>query len=316
VISSADELLAILQLNSSDVDASNTAASDFAFKVPRAFAQRMVPGDPRDPLLLQVLATANELELTPGYSTDPLAEQQDAHPQPGIIRKYRSRALLVTTGTCAVHCRYCFRRHFPYSENNNSRAQWRETLQELAQDTDINEIILSGGDPLVLTDTHLGELVEHITTMPSIKRLRIHSRLPVVIPDRITTAFTRVLSSSGLQLVMVIHANHGNEIDAAVGRAMDILKDANITLLNQSVLLRGINDNPVTLAALSEKLFGAGVLPYYLHLLDPVQGAAHFDVPEQRAKRLLDETAALLPGFLVPRLMREEPGASSKTLIA
>jgi EF-P beta-lysylation protein EpmB len=316
VITSADELLALLDLTPENIACSHEASKDFPLKVPHAFARRMCPGDPRDPLLLQVIASPQELDTTPGYSTDPLAEQGQANPRRGIIHKYHGRALLLATGACAVHCRYCFRRHFPYAENRNSRFEWRDTLSYIAADPDISELILSGGDPLVLTDEHLKELVTEIATIPSVKRLRIHSRLPIVIPDRITLELLRLFGETHLEVILVIHANHGNEIDGAVKDAMQALKSAGVTLLNQSVLLRNINDNTDALVALSEKLFDAGVLPYYLHLLDPVQGAAHFDVPEDYAKELLREASARLSGYLVPRLVREVPEALSKTFIA
>lgn len=316
VISSADDLLAFLDLKPEDLVYSLEACDDFPLKVPLAFARRMTPGDPEDPLLLQVLSLPQELEKTPGYSIDPLAEQGEANSRPGIIHKYQGRALLLATGACAVHCRYCFRRHFPYADNRNSRLQWREALNDLAQDPSINEIILSGGDPLVLTDEHLAELIAEVAAIPTITRLRIHSRLPVVIPDRVTPALVKVLSETRLRSVVVIHANHGNEIDQALMESMGRLKSAGVTLLNQSVLLRRVNDSAECLATLSEKLFDAGVLPYYLHLLDRVQGAAHFDVPEMRARELLSQLSEKLPGFLVPRLAREVPGAASKTVIA
>lgn len=315
-ITDAGELLASLGLTPGDVDYSSTAGADFPLKVPHAFARRIKPGDPRDPLLLQVMAAGPELADIPGYTHDPLEEQGEANPRRGIIHKYHSRVLLIATGACAVHCRYCFRRHFPYANNQNSRSQWREALQYIARNPAINEVILSGGDPLVLTDEHLKGVIEEIAAISTVRRLRIHSRLPVVIPDRVTPGLLETLGATRLQVILVLHSNHGNEIDTAVARAMSELRAAGITLLNQAVLLRGINDTAPALVALSETLFEAGVLPYYLHLLDPVKGAAHFDVPEPRARELLHEVASKLPGFLVPRLVREVPGAGSKTVIA
>ncbi len=313
--SNGQALLDFLGLAPADVNMSAAAARDFAVKVPHSFARRMLPGDPRDPLLLQVLARADELEVTAGYSADPVGERAGAIARPGLIHKYRGRVLLVVTGGCAVHCRYCFRRHFPYTQNVNGRARWRDTLDYVREDDSIDEVILSGGDPLVATDAHLAELVAAIAGIPHVRRLRVHSRVPVVLPDRVTPALTRALTHPRLQSILVIHANHANEIDAGVAQAMAALRAANITLLNQSVLLRGVNDNAAALADLSEALFTAGVLPYYLHLLDPVAGAAHFDVPASRARALHRELAARLPGYLVPKLVREEAGAAGKTLL-
>ncbi|MGR2740305.1 EF-P beta-lysylation protein EpmB [Billgrantia sp. Q4P2] len=284
----------------------------FEVRVPEAFLARMHHGDPSDPLLRQVLPLVDEDETVPGYVSDPLAEAEHT-PGPGLIHKYAGRVLLIASPACAVNCRYCFRRHFPYGDNSPSRAQWEQTLNILRQDTSIHEAILSGGDPLAASDRQLAWLVERLEAIPHLKRLRIHTRLPVVIPDRIDDALLDWLGASRLQKVVVLHVNHAQEIDEAVIDACARLKQAGVTLLNQSVLLRGVNDSVDALAELSERLFEAGVLPYYLHVLDPVAGAAHFDVPDAEARELVAGLREVLPGFLLPRLVREIPGEASKT---
>jgi len=272
----------------------------------------MGPGDPTDPLLRQVLPLGEEALPAPGYVTDPLQEAEHT-PARGLIHKYAGRVLLITSPACAVNCRYCFRRHFPYGDNSPSRAQWEASLEHLRTDPSITEAILSGGDPLAASDRQLAWLVERLEAIPHLRRLRIHTRLPVVIPDRIDAALLDWLGKSRLQKVVVLHINHAQEIDPAVVDACARLKTAGVTLLNQSVLLRGVNDSVDALAALSERLFEAGVLPYYLHVLDPVAGAAHFDVPDGQARELVAGLREVLPGFLMPRLVREVPGEGSKT---
>ena len=311
-VDSPELLLQLLSLTPEQMGSSAAAARQFPVKVPAAFLQRMQPGNPKDPLLLQVLATAEELRDAPGYTRDPVGETGDANPCSGIIQKYRSRVLLIASSACAIHCRYCFRRHFPYEDNRNSRRGWQQSQRQIATDTEITEVILSGGDPLTITDSHLSTLVDLVAAIPQVRRLRIHTRLPVVIPDRVTEALLTALDHQGLQVIVVIHANHPNEIDGAVSGALHRLRERGITLLNQSVLLAGINDDVDALAALSERLFEAGVLPYYLHLLDKVQGAAHFDTAEERAGDLIAQLSARLPGYLGPRLVREVAGAGSK----
>ncbi|MCB1699403.1 MAG: EF-P beta-lysylation protein EpmB [Halioglobus sp.] len=312
VISSADRLLATLDLRPEDVGYTPQACADFPLKVPLAFARRMRMGDPQDPLLLQVLARKEELLVTGGFNRDPVGETGGANPAKGIIHKYHGRALLIVSSGCAVNCRYCFRRHFPYSDNQNSRDEWREALAYIAQDPGISEVILSGGDPLVATDAYLAELVALIAAIPHVRRLRIHSRLPVVIPDRVTAGLLDAVCHERLQTIMVVHCNHANELDAAVDAAMAMFRHRGVTLLNQAVLLAGVNDSARALSDLSERLFVAGVLPYYLHLLDKVLGAAHFDVSEARAAELVAAITATLPGYLVPKLVREVAGAPSK----
>jgi L-lysine 2,3-aminomutase len=315
VITSRHELLEILGLSEADVGSSGGACADFPLKVPHSFVQRMRPGDPRDPLLLQVLSSRREMDDIPGYLRDPVGESGATVPRRGIIHKYHGRVLLIVSGGCAVHCRYCFRRHFPYGENQNSRQQWVAALDYIRADSSIEEVILSGGDPLVATDEQLQQLVAQIAAIAHVRRLRIHSRLPVVLPARVTDTLLDAITHPNLQTVMVIHCNHANEIDAPVATALAALRRRDITTLNQAVLLQGINDNVAAQLALCQRLFAAGTLPYYLHLLDKVQGAAHFDVPESKAHLLMAQLTAHLPGYLVPRLVREIQGANSKVAL-
>ena len=311
-VRSPRQLLQLLELEPEQVPALDTAELDFPLLVPRPFVERMVPGDANDPLLLQVLPLLAEKAQLPGYVSDPL-EELDASAAPGIIHKYDGRVLLVTTGACAVHCRYCFRRHFPYQDHQQSPAQWREGLDYIRQDTSISEVILSGGDPLVLGNERLGSLLELLAAIPHLRRLRIHTRLPVVLPQRVDPGLLQLLVGNRLQCCVVIHSNHPAELDASVAEALSDLREAGITLLNQSVLLRGINDDSDTLCLLSEKLYQTGVLPYYLHLLDPVAGGAHFDVTQFTARQIYRQLLDRLPGYLVPKLVRESPSNTSKT---
>ncbi len=301
-----------LSLSVDQSEAILQACRDFPLRVPEPYLQRIESRNPQDPLLLQVLPQSAELLEQPGYSGDPLDEQ--AHnPVPGLIHKYASRVLLISTSLCAVHCRYCFRREFPYQDNRNSRLDWQQALNYIRQHTELNEVILSGGDPLTLPNKQLAWLTEQIASIPHITRLRLHTRLPIVIPQRITPALLHTLTSSRLQSIVVLHSNHPNEIDAAVAHAIQALQSSAITTLNQSVLLAGINDNAATLAALSERLFAAGCLPYYLHALDKVKGSQHFAVHDTTASEIHRQLQALLPGFLVPRLVRENAGQPSKS---
>jgi len=308
-------LLARLDLDPALLPAARAAAARFPLRVPEPWLARIRPGDPRDPLLLQVLPLgAERAPQPPRFRRDPLGER-DALAARGLVRKYRSRALLVATGACAIHCRYCFRRHFPYGEGACG-SRWEEALAWLARHPEVDEVILSGGDPLALPDATLAALADALEAVPHLRRLRIHTRLPVAIPARVDEGLAAWLGGlRRLQAVVVVHVNHAREIDGEVAGALARLRALGVTLLNQSVLLRGVNDDAATLAALSERLFEAGVLPYYLHLLDPVEGAAHFEVPEDEARALHAALAAALPGYLVPRLAREEPGAPAKTLL-
>jgi EF-P beta-lysylation protein EpmB len=305
------ELLALLDLDPGLLEPAQRAAAAFPLRVPRAFLARMRKGDPADPLLRQVLPLGAELEDVAGYVRDPVGDMPSVAAK-GLLHKYRGRVLLITTGACGVHCRYCFRRHFPYSEENARSGEWQEALDYLKGDASIHEVILSGGDPLALSDERLAALVRSLEGIPHIKRLRLHTRQPVVLPSRVDDALLTWLRACRLQKVVVLHTNHAREIDPAVVAACRQLREAGATLLNQTVLLRGVNDSADALSELSEALFAAQVLPYYLNLLDPVAGSAHFDVPEAEALDLMGRLRARLPGYLVPKLVREVPGAPSK----
>jgi len=305
------ELLALLGLERAALALSDEAAAQFPLRVPRGFVDRMRFGDPHDPLLRQVLPLDDELRPMPGFSFDAVGDGA-AKAADGVIRKYRGRALLVTTGSCAVHCRYCFRRHFPYGEETAAADGWREASALIRADTTIDEVILSGGDPWSLSTAKLAELTDTLAAVPHLKRLRIHTRLPVVLPERIDEALLAWLQNLPWPVTVVLHANHANEFDGAVDAALARLRASGASLLNQAVLLRGVNDSVEALAQLSERGHQAGVLPYYLHQLDRVQGAAHFEVPDEEARRLHAALAARLSGYLVPRLVREVAGDPGK----
>lgn len=305
------ELLEFLGLEADMIEQRRRASDDFPMLVPRPFARRMKRGDPADPLLMQVLPCTDELTSPASYTPDPLQEA-DKNPVPGLIHKYHGRVLLIAASGCAVNCRYCFRRHFDYSVNNPGRDQWPQTLAYISAEHSITEVILSGGDPLLLSDNYLGELIERISAIEHIRTLRIHTRLPVVLPGRVTAELCALLEQSRLQTVMVIHCNHANEIGNELVHALAQLTRAGVRLLNQSVLLAGVNDCPAALANLSEALFDAGVMPYYLHLLDRVTGAAKFDVPDSRALDIHRQLLARCAGYLVPRLVRESADRPSK----
>ena len=307
------QLTARLDLPSSWAQTHGLVDPRFPLRAPEPFIARMQKSDPADPLLLQVLPQRFELAQQPGYSFDPLLEQRYS-PVPGLIHKYHKRALLTLTGACAIHCRYCFRQHFPYHDNQALTEHWDDIIQYLTTHTHINEVILSGGDPLILKDQLLQKVIDKLTCLPHITRLRIHTRLPIVIPQRITLSLTKCLSEAPIPVILVIHSNHSNELNSSVAHALEQLKHPNITLLNQSVLLKGVNDHVDTLVTLSERLFAMGVLPYYLHTLDKVAGAAHFDLSLQHAKSLHAKMAGQLPGFLLPRLVSDIPNKSAKTL--
>lgn len=283
----------------------------FAMRVPRSYAARIRRGDPRDPLLLQVLPRAEEGLPAAGFVDDPLDELATAR-QPGMLQKYAGRALIVSTGACAVHCRYCFRRAFPYREHLSGRRGFADIIDALQRDRAVTEVILSGGDPLSLSDQQLGELLDGLDAVRHLSRIRVHTRTPIVLPERVDAGLLRILARVDKSLVVVLHCNHAREIDAAVRASVRALRQTTTTLLNQSVLLAGVNDSVAALVDLSETLFDAGVLPYYLHQLDPVSGAAHFSVSDARARELVARVAAKLPGYLVPRLVRDVPGAAAK----
>jgi EF-P beta-lysylation protein EpmB len=313
-VTDLDELLGCLDLDPScvgDIAEARLAAHSFGLRVPRGYVDRMRRGDPSDPLLRQVLPLDLEGQVAAGYSTDPLAELEGSR-RDRLLQKYSGRALVVVTGACAVHCRYCFRRHFPYAEHRSMEDDFEGAVSQIADDPTLVEIILSGGDPLMLPDTRLEALGRRLAAVPHVRRLRLHTRLPIVLPQRVDGELTSWIGGLGLPVVIVVHANHANEIDGNVRRAMSALAATGVVLLNQAVLLAGVNDSVGALVDLSEALFAAGVLPYYLHLLDPVAGAAHFDLPDTTAKELMDGVRSRLPGYLVPRLVREVPGAPSK----
>ena len=312
VVTDPDELLQLLNIDTNaELQAGRDARRLFALRVPRAFIARMEKGNPNDPLLRQVLTSREEFIAAPGFSTDPLEEQHSV--VPGLLHKYRNRALLLVKGGCAVNCRYCFRRHFPYADNQGNKRNWQAALDYIAAHSELDEIIFSGGDPLMAKDRELDWLITGLEAIPHIKRLRIHSRLPIVIPARITDELTARLERSSLQVLLVNHINHAREIDEEFRGAMARLRKAGVTLLNQSVLLRGVNDSARTLAELSNALFDAGVMPYYLHVLDKVQGAAHFMVSDEEARRIMRELLTLVSGYMVPKLAREIGGEPSKT---
>jgi EF-P beta-lysylation protein EpmB len=305
------ELLSMLGLDALAARISEDAARQFPLRVPRGFVARMRPGDPHDPLLRQVLPLDDEDRIVEGFALDAVGDAA-ARAGTGVLRKYRGRALLVTTGSCAIHCRYCFRRHFPYAEDTAAANGWREAVGLIAANREIDEVILSGGDPLSLATSKLAELTTALADIPHLRRLRIHTRLPIVLPERVDTALVDWLRAMPWPVTVVVHANHAQEFDGVVDAALARLRSAGAFLLNQAVLLGGINDSVEALAALSERGHAAGVLPYYLHQLDRVQGAAHFEVPDARAMELHRSLAARLSGYLVPRLVREVAGDPGK----
>lgn len=311
-IRDGDELIRLTGSDPETGSRPENAYKAFPVRVPGAYLARIERNNPDDPLLRQVLPVAEEDVEYPGYSRDPVGEINQ-HKGSGLIQKYPGRALLITTSVCAIHCRYCFRRHYPYTDNRAGRDNWRGALEIVRTDPEIREIILSGGDPLSLTDDKLQFLIGELDHIPHLKWLRIHTRMPVVVPDRITPSLIRVISGSRMKQTVVIHANHPNEIDTAVGSALASLHRSGIQLLNQSVLLKGVNDDALVLVELSERLYSNHVLPYYLHMLDPVAGAAHFEVPESTAVAIMDALRSRLPGYLVPRLVREMEGEAYKT---
>lgn len=315
LITDPQELITLLKLDTRDMSNAQKACLSFPLRTTRSFVSKMKPGDWNDPLLKQILPTGEELITHQGYSSDPLNEKA-CNTQKGVIHKYFGRLLMITTPQCAVNCRYCFRREFDYQDNTLSRSQWQDALAYIASNETIEEVILSGGDPLTASDRQIEWLIDALEDIPHVLRLRIHSRLPIVLPQRITQSLCTIFSKTRLQLIMVTHCNHPNEIDDEVKKAIHALSNQQFTLLNQAVLLAQINDHPSTQIALSKHLFTIGVLPYYLHLLDKVSGAAHFDVSETRARQLHNEMRARLPGYLVPKLVKELPGGYAKETLA
>ncbi len=314
-ITSLSELVQHLGLPTHLADQGKEAQQSFKLLAPHPYLSRIEYGNPNDPLLLQILPSALETKSVIGYTKDPL-EEADHSPQKAIVHKYKRRLLVITTGTCAVNCRYCFRRHFPYGDNQLAQAEWQSVVDYLHTHPDINEVILSGGDPLMMKDALLVKKVAQLEALPQIKRLRIHSRLPVVIPARVTNDMIDWIQATRLDIIMVWHINHANEVDAEVANAAYRLKKAGVTLLNQGVILKGVNDSVDAQVNLSEAVFSAGILPYYMFTLDPVEGAAHFDLSVEEAQKLMGKVAAELPGYLVPKLAKEIPGKTSKTIFA
>ena len=309
---SVKNLLTLLEIPVSDLNQRQQACLDFPLLVPQPFINKMVKGNANDPLLLQVLPQAAELELVEGFINDPLAEKH-SNLQKGLIHKYHGRVLVLLSTGCAVNCRYCFRRHFDYQENRIGKNDWQAILDYVAQDASIEELILSGGDPLMLSDQQLEKFIQQAENIPHLERLRIHTRLPIVIPQRITDKFVDILQSSRFDCAIVLHINHSQELDSLLVNSLAKLRRAGIVLLNQAVLLRGINDAIGDQVELSKALFKAGVLPYYLHLLDKVTGTHHFEVDEKSARDLHKQLLLKLSGYLVPKLVREEAGKGSKT---
>ena len=313
-ISDPKILLKQLDLPLADFEQDLAARKLFALRVPQPFVDRMEKGNPQDPLFLQVMTSAQEFMQVEGFVKDPLEEQHNA--APNILHKYHNRLLLMVKNACAVNCRYCFRRHFPYNQNKGNKANWQKALDYILANPQIDEVIFSGGDPLMAKDHELAWLIKQLENVPHLQRLRIHSRLPVVIPERITDELCQLLAESHLQSIFVSHINHGNEIDQHLTHAIQKLKRTGVTLLNQSVLLKGINDNAQTLKTLSDKLFAAGILPYYLHLFDKVDAGSHFYIDDESAVKIYRELQAMTSGYLVPKLAREIAGEPNKTLFS
>jgi len=310
-----DELLNLLRLPDEFREPARRAAEQFPLLVPRSYLSRIEPGNPRDPLLLQILPLGAEQVPVAGFENDPVGDASARH-APGLLCKYRGRALLIATGACAVHCRYCFRRHYPYAEEPRRIEDWNPALAALSADRTLREVILSGGDPLMLTDERLCVLIDRLEDVSHLRRLRIHTRLPIVLPNRVTATLTQRLTGSRLTSIVVVHANHPREIAGDCTTALTSLVQSGITVLNQSVLLRGINDTADVLEELSERLIALGVMPYYLHQLDRVTGAAHFDVPQAKGRQLIEELRKRLPGYAVPRYVQEIPGREHKISLA
>jgi EF-P beta-lysylation protein EpmB len=313
VITDPKKLLEMLEIDSENYLQHFNARKLFPVRVPKPFIARMKKGDFTDPLLKQVMPLSDEFNITQGYSIDPLEEHDTV--AEGLLHKYKHRVLMIVKSACAINCRYCFRRHFPYAENSPNKNRWQAALSYIAQHKEINEVIFSGGDPLMASDEHLKWLIEKIQAIKHVTRLRIHSRLPIVIPQRITANLVSTLMQTRLKTTVVLHINHPNEINDEVKQAVDKLRTANIPLFNQSVLLKGVNDSATVLCQLSEQLFDHGIQPYYLHMFDPVQGVAHFDVCESKAKEIVHDMMKILPGFLMPKLVREIAGEANKTPI-
>jgi len=309
-----EDLCRYLNLSPNDLPISAAAAENFPLRVPLSFAACIEKGNAHDPLLCQVLPVSEELFAYPGYSNDPVGDLAAAT-QIGVLHKYHGRVLFIDTGSCAINCRYCFRRNFPYADLQLSKQQEDAAIKSIQNNTSISEVILSGGDPLLLSESRLARLIRQLDGIEHLKRIRIHSRLPIVLPARITEEFINTLTQSAKQIIIVVHCNHANEINDRVIAACNSLKNSGITLFNQSVLLKGVNDDAEVLCELSEQLFSHGIIPYYLHLLDKATGTGHFEVSETEALALMRQVQAALPGYLVPKLVKEQAGATSKQTV-
>lgn len=309
-----EDLCRYLNLSPNDLPISAAAAESFPLRVPLSFAACIEKGNAHDPLLRQVLPVSEELFAYPGYSNDPVGDLAAAT-QIGVLHKYHGRVLFIDTGSCAINCRYCFRRNFPYADLQLSKQQEDAAIKSIQNNTNISEVILSGGDPLLLSESRLARLIRQLDGIEHLKRIRIHSRLPIVLPARITEEFINTLTQSAKQIIIVVHCNHANEINDRVIAACNSLKNSGITLFNQSVLLKGVNDDAEVLCELSEQLFSHGIIPYYLHLLDKATGTGHFEVSETEALALMRQVQAALPGYLVPKLVKEQAGATSKQTV-
>lgn len=314
-IRSPDELIRRLGLPETLLEPARRAAELFPLLVPESYLDRMRHGDPDDPLLAQVLPLGLEEAAVPGFGIDPVGDSA-ARRAPGLLHKYQGRVLLVTTGACAVHCRYCFRRHYPYSDEPRRLSDWDQAYEVIASDPSVHEVIFSGGDPLMLTDGRLAQLVGRVGEIPHVARLRIHTRLPIVLPERVTSEFLAILQESRPTPIVVVHANHARELVDTCAEALRRLVRGGVTVLNQSVLLRGVNDSVEAQFELAESLVDLGVIPYYLHQLDRVAGAAHFEVAEETGRKIIAELRRRLPGYAVPRYVRETAGGEFKELIA
>jgi EF-P beta-lysylation protein EpmB len=308
------ELCRLLDLPAEMAVAAVEASREFPLWVPRPFVSRMRPGDPRDPLLMQVLPQGVELRAVPGFGPDPLGESSSM-PEKGLLWKYQGRILVVATGSCAVHCRFCFRRHFPFSSGGCSEIPWEKIFHRIKDEPSIHEVILSGGDPLTLNDNEFTQIINQFANIPHLRRIRVHTRLPIMIPNRITNELLAILSGTRLSPYIVVHINHPAEIDDVVAAALGQLVDAGIPVLSQSVLLRGVNDRLKTLSTLYDRLADLRVMPYYLHQLDPVAGAAHFEVPIAEGIALIHKLRAQLPGYAVPRYVRETSRGAYKEVL-
>jgi len=315
IITAPAELCRLLGLDATVTSDAEEPARQFPMLVPRALLSRIAPGDASDPILRQVLPRPDELVSVEGFSTDPVEEVTGAC-TPGLLRKYPGRSLMVASACCGVHCRYCFRRHFPFASGTAAVDDWRPALAAIARDDSTHEIILSGGDPLTLADQELGRLADRLAAIPHLRRLRVHTRMPVVVPDRVGPALTAWLRGTRLSPVVVVQVNHAAELDTTAGSALGRLVYAGVPVLSQSVLLRGVNDSADALITLLTRLVELRVMPYYLHQLDRVAGAAHFEVPAARGESLVAAIRARLPGYAVPRYVCQPPSGPSKRVLA